>query len=79
MCDDGNRNDHDGCRNDCVKSACGDGVIEIGVEECDDGNRIDADGCLNTCIQARCGDGVIRAGIEAHDGNLDDNDACTTT
>ncbi len=50
QCDDGNQNDHDGCRYDCTlcPPACGNGVLEPG-EECDDGNQVDNDECSNHC------------------------------
>ena len=34
-------------------AACGDGVVQDGVEECDDGNDIDTDGCRNDCTVAQ--------------------------
>jgi cysteine-rich repeat protein len=48
-CDDGNKIDTDACRNTCVKAACGDGVLQKGVEECDDGNTVGGDYCGATC------------------------------
>ena len=49
QCDDGNRNNHDGCKNDCTPNTCGDGVVYRGVEQCDDGNHTAGDGCSPTC------------------------------
>jgi cysteine-rich repeat protein len=49
-CDDGDRDDGDGCRNDCSWARCGDGVVRANVEECDDGNGDDSDGCTSRCL-----------------------------
>ena len=68
-CDDGNRQDDDGCPADCVLVGCGNGVLELG-EYCDDGNGINTDSCPNTCQFARCGDGFVMRGAEScDDGN----------
>ena len=49
-CDDGNRDDGDGCRGDCKKiEMCGDGVVDSG-EACDDSNTNSADGC-DACVR----------------------------
>jgi cysteine-rich repeat protein len=37
-CDDGNRQDGDGCTNRCQWARCGDGIVRAGVEDCDDGS-----------------------------------------
>jgi cysteine-rich repeat protein len=37
-CDDGNTDDTDACISTCVPARCGDGVVEIGVEDCDSFN-----------------------------------------
>ena len=61
-CDDGNKNDNDGCTKGivdlgwicsepgkpCSAKACGDGIL-AGNEECDDGNDDDGDGCSVRC------------------------------
>lgn len=60
-CDDGGREDGDGCSRACriergwdcfadvcTPSACGDG-IRVGPEQCDDGNRVSGDGCSIRC------------------------------
>ena len=47
-CDDGNNNDQDACRNQCILARCGDGVQHVGVEACDDGNNDDDDICSNS-------------------------------
>jgi len=33
----------------CVPITCGDGVLDVGVEQCDDGNQEDGDGCNFAC------------------------------
>ena len=60
-CDDGNREDRDGCSNACKCARCGDGILysfasaatmacaTAVVEECDDGNTVAGDGCGPTC------------------------------
>jgi cysteine-rich repeat protein len=75
-CDDGNRDDHDACRNDCIPASCGDSIVQP-PEQCDDGNRDDSDDCPHTCLLATCGDGFLHAAFETcDDGNADDGDAC---
>jgi cysteine-rich repeat protein len=39
QCDDGNRNNNDGCTNACKQNICGDGVMNVSVEDCDMGLR----------------------------------------
>ena len=76
-CDDGNDVDTDACRNSCISSTCGDGVVQDGVEQCDDDNDVDTDACRNNCMIAICGDGAVRDDVEeCDDGNSIDNDAC---
>lgn len=75
-CDDGNRDDDDGCRAVCVPAACGDGVRWPEVEACDDGNLVGGDGCTATCGPDGCGDGVVQGDESCDDGNLDATDAC---
>ena len=61
-CDDGNRNDNDGCPTGCTGARCGDGVLYLfasappngmcaatPIEACDDGNNIAGDGCSPIC------------------------------
>ncbi len=75
-CDDGNTDDTDACRTDCVRASCGDGAVQE-AEACDDGNPDDTDGCRSNCLVARCGDGAVEAGVEAcDDGNDVDSDGC---
>ncbi|MEE2836282.1 MAG: DUF4215 domain-containing protein [Myxococcota bacterium] len=90
-CDDGNRNDNDGCLNTCRLATCGDGVVRVdvdsqseGFEACDDGNALNTDGCLATCRLPGCGDGYLRNDLEpsdpafeqCDDGNSDPSDGC---
>jgi len=63
----------------CIKSECGNAVVEAG-EECDDGNLNDDDDCLSTCKLSTCGDGKVNLRTEeCDDGNLDDEDDCLST
>lgn len=56
---------------------CGDGIVNLGVEQCDDGNQNNTDFCKNDCKTAVCGDGVVYPFTEAcDDGNKIDGDAC---
>ena len=48
VCDDGNMEATDACVA-CQPAKCGDGFVQLGVEECDDGNLVDGDGCDATC------------------------------
>ena len=52
-CDDGNRDDCDGCSHDCqaeIGLGCGDGVAYPACgETCDDGNATAGDGCATDC------------------------------
>ena len=48
-------------------AACGDGLLEVGVEACDDGNQDDGDGCTSLCELAICGDGFIQKDVEQCD------------
>jgi cysteine-rich repeat protein len=76
-CDDGNTDPTDACTNTCQAAQCGDGIVEVGVEQCDDGNRVNDDACSNKCTQTTCGDGLVQAGEECDDGNNVPNDGCT--
>lgn len=59
LCDDGNRNDFDGCRNDCTPPSCDDGVVQMG-EQCDDANSNPNDNCV-VCRFSICGDTYVDA------------------
>jgi cysteine-rich repeat protein len=52
LCDDGNRDDGDGCSASCMsREVCGDGVLDLRfAEQCDDGNLISHDGCDSQCL-----------------------------
>ncbi|MBK7861944.1 MAG: lamin tail domain-containing protein [Archangiaceae bacterium] len=86
LCDDGNMNDTDACKNDCTLPApaayCGDGTMN-GTEACDDGNAIPEDGCEADCTatvmataSAVCGDGARQGGEACDDGNPVAGDGC---
>ncbi|MDQ3816202.1 MAG: hypothetical protein M3362_00760 [Acidobacteriota bacterium] len=49
QCDDGNFFGGDGCRPDCTREVCTDGILDWPREECDDGNQNDNDKCNNQC------------------------------
>jgi cysteine-rich repeat protein len=52
-CDDGDRNDDNGCSNQCqIQPFCGDGTRDED-ERCDDGNNDDGDGCTANCTAER--------------------------
>ena len=48
-CDDGNTIATDGCTATCTIAACGDGIVQEGVEECDGGEN-----CLPDCTKPQC-------------------------
>lgn len=78
-CDDGNKNNADGCSNACGLSRCGDGIVQK-REECDKGKEnsdVSAAACRTNCMIARCGDGVADKGEACDDGNRSDLDGCT--
>ncbi len=79
-CDDGNGNsdvNSDACRTDCSLPQCGDGVIDVELDEqCDDGagnSDTAADGCSTRCRQG-CGNGVVDSDETCDDG-ADNSDA----
>lgn len=78
-CDDGNEDETDDCISDCRAARCGDGHVQLGVEDCDEGeNNADdqADACRLTCQQAHCGDSVVDSGEGCDDGNDIQSDGC---
>ncbi|MBM4376583.1 MAG: DUF4215 domain-containing protein, partial [Deltaproteobacteria bacterium] len=82
QCDDGAKNaDSAACTSKCKKAACGDGLLQLGVEQCDDGAKnADSAACTSKCKKALCGDGLLQLGVEqCDDGNLLDGDACSKT
>lgn len=77
QCDDGNTNTNDSCTNVCTKNTCGDGYINVGVEDCDEGSEngkscsasygSSCSSCSSSCrllgtSGTFCGDGVINGG-----------------
>jgi cysteine-rich repeat protein len=59
--------DNDACVTGCVAAVCGDGFVNVGVEECDDGGMMALDGCSPNCmLEAR----LAFATSTLHDGNL---------
>jgi cysteine-rich repeat protein len=74
QCDDGNRDDTDGCTTACT--VCGDGIVSPG-EECDDGNLVNGDGCDANCTFTSCGNGIVTAGEQCDDGNHVAGDCCS--
>jgi cysteine-rich repeat protein len=81
-CDDGNESNDDACSNDCRAAVCGDGIVNVGVEECDDGaenSDVRPDACRTDCKRAACGDGVVDSSEECDDGNPSNADACLTS
>jgi cysteine-rich repeat protein len=57
VCDDGNNEEADGCRADCLgEEECGDGFLDPG-EECDDGNTQSGDFCRADCSAETCRNG----------------------
>jgi cysteine-rich repeat protein len=83
ICDDGNRDNTDGCSNACLPTLCGDGTRQTG-EECDDGNQNPNDDCTNTCDAPTCGDEIVHnqgSGSETCDlgeGNGPSPSLCST-
>jgi len=67
----------------CQNNICGDGYLDPVSEQCDLGslNGIDGSGCLADCTfeLAICGDGTVEGDEQCDDGNLDDNDGCSST
>ena len=68
VCDDGNREDGDGCRADCQGfEVCQDGQIDVG-EDCDNADQAHSDGCSATCrFEGMCGDSVADEGEHCFD------------
>ncbi len=79
-CDAGPDNADDAaCTAACKLAACGDGLVQTGVEGCDDGNLDPGDGCGADCIPESCGDAQVQGMEECDDANADDSDACLAT
>lgn len=69
QCDDGNDINTDNCLTNCLFNTCGDGIINLGVEECDD--ITETENCDNDCTKVICGDFVVNksAGEECDEGD----------
>jgi cysteine-rich repeat protein/predicted outer membrane repeat protein len=81
-CDDGNADNSDGCLTTCQPATCGDGFLQVDVEDCDDGaNNSDSvpGACRTTCKLAGCGDGVKDSNEACDDGNKSNSDGCLDT
>jgi cysteine-rich repeat protein len=74
-CDDGNNNNADGCRNNCMLPECGDGILDPN-ESCDGTQFGDTacESCRPDCTC--CGDGSTDSGEECDDGNNNNADGC---
>jgi len=95
-CDDGNYDNTDACvfgydggkgYNYCQDASCGDGYVQVGVEDCDWGQNptfaiVAFPGepmCPKNCRYDFCGDGIVSLGEQCDDGNDNNLDACTNT
>jgi cysteine-rich repeat protein len=82
-CDDGNRNNEDGCTVLCRATVCGDGITDRSREQCDDRNTDPGDGCDENCMRedAVCGNGTVEdTGSwpeQCDDGNTANGDGCS--
>ncbi len=87
QCDDGARQNGDGCDAGCgveAPASCGDGQLDQGNgEQCDDGARQSGDGCDAACqiepYGASCGDGTPQALERCEDANTVNGDGCNPT
>ncbi len=84
-CDDGGRNsdfEPNTCREGCLLPTCGDGVVDnLYGEECDEGpdnSDLPDATCSRGCIIPGCGNGVLETWEQCDDGNMSDNDGCTS-
>jgi cysteine-rich repeat protein len=76
-CDDGNEVDTDACTNACTAAACGDAIVQDGVEACDAGpDNGPGSACKADCTLNVCGDSDVGPGESCDDGNLLDDDGC---
>lgn len=58
-------NSDDGaCTSACKLAACGDGLVQDGIEECDDGNTANGDACSAGCHLGACEPSGIRAPLD---------------
>jgi fibro-slime domain-containing protein len=88
LCDDGvNDGRYGGCLPGCQQFGpyCGDGQVEVGVEQCDNGSNLSGygqQGCAPGChVVPYCGDGAVdsRWGETCDDGNITPGDGCSAT
>jgi cysteine-rich repeat protein len=71
--------DTPGCDSDCTLPVCGDGHVNLALEDCDDGNAIDdGNGCSSSCkLNNVCGNGHIENLVEQCDpGTGKDTASC---
>jgi cysteine-rich repeat protein len=81
-CDDGNSINTDNCLNSCQLPVCGDGHVWQGRETCDDGELngqpLHCNAQCSGMTQATCGNSILEHGEECEDGNLNDQDGCSS-
>lgn len=85
-CDDGLELNSDAsrCTSECKIAICGDGLVQIGVEQCDNGEGNHTLGpCSPTCELINCGDGILQPGEECDRGDANQlspsgYDGCST-
>lgn len=70
QCDDGNRDNGDGCSSICQNEICGNGVLDSG-EQCDGGDINDNDGCSSSCNFEYCGDTILQTGEQCEPPSVD--------
>jgi cysteine-rich repeat protein len=57
---------NDGCSSTC-QLECGNGVLNVNIEQCDDGNRIAGDRCSSTCtVEIACAAGDVPLVVNNH-------------
>ncbi len=69
----------DACVDECVRSSCGDGYVEAGVEQCDPAADNGPMICDDQCRIQQCGDCSLDGDEACDDGNDNDGDAGTVT
>lgn len=71
-----------GCDQACQRQGyCGNGHLELDVEDCDDGNNVDlGDYCSNDCrVTGKCGDDALQNSLEFCDQGEENSDAWAPT